>query len=125
VKKITLTVLLLFSTFAWAGANPDPSEYNVNVHVAASQMVIEGTAIAHSQKLNVVIDGKKYELKSDSRPNALLALGDYKAKIVRDDHRMAYDSYKVYEFLLSDLKTRKFIVVGQTESNSFPAKLWL
>jgi len=45
----------------------------------------------------------------------LLSLGDYRAKIVRDDHRVTYESYKMYEFLFSDQKTRRFIVVGQTE----------
>ena len=47
--------------------------------------------------------------------NALLALGDYKAKLVRDDHRSAYDSFQVYEFLFADNKTRKFEVIGMTE----------
>jgi hypothetical protein len=44
-----------------------------------------------------------------------LALGDYKAKLVKDEHESAYDSYQVYEFLLPDKKTRKFVVVGQSE----------
>lgn len=77
-------------------------------------MVVEGGPITFSQQLNATIDGKKYELRASSI-NALLALGDYKAKLVRDDHRTAYDSYRVYEFLFPDNKTRKFQVVGVTE----------
>jgi hypothetical protein len=76
-------------------------------------MVPEGGA--RFQKLSVVIDGKKCELESDGVPNMLLALGDYKAKLVKDEHKVTYDSYQIYEFLFPDEKTRKFIVVGQME----------
>jgi hypothetical protein len=114
VKKIALAILLL-SAFAWAGTNPNPAEYTIDVHVSASRMVIEGRSISYWQKLNVVIDGKKYELESDFPPNTLLALGDYKARLLKDEHRGKHDSFQVYEFLLSDQKTRKFMVIGQSE----------
>jgi hypothetical protein len=45
----------------------------------------------------------------------VLALGDYQAKLVRDDHETGYESDKVYEFLFSDKKTRNFRVIGQRE----------
>jgi hypothetical protein len=114
MKKISLFALLfLLSAFAWAGSNSNPAEYTVNVHVSTSRMVPE--AGARFQRLDVIIDGKKYELESEKPVNVLLSLGDYKAKIVQDDHKVTYDSYKIYEFLFPDQKTRKFIVVGQTE----------
>ena len=84
MKKIAIALLFLFSTFAWAAADTNPAEYTVSVHVSTSRMVL-GNSLADVQTLNVVIEGKKYELRSDSRPNALLALGDYKAKIVREE----------------------------------------
>lgn len=113
MKKISLFALLfLLSAFAWAGSNSNPAE-TVNVHVSRSRMVPE--AGPRFQRLDVVIDGKKYELESEKPVNVLLSLGDYKAKIVQDDHKVTYDSYKIYEFLFPDQKTRKFIVVGQTE----------
>ncbi len=59
--------------------------------------------------------GKNTNWNPSTTANVLLSLGDYKAKIVRDDHKVTYDSYKIYEFLFPDQKTRKFIVVGQTE----------
>ena len=105
-------VILLFSAGAWA-ADPNPAEYTINVHVSASRMVWEGSP-ALSQELDVIVEGKRYVLFS-SNVNALLALGDYKAKIVKDEHRTAYDSFQVYEFLFPDKKTRKFTVVGLTE----------
>ena len=38
------------------------------------------------QSLTVTIDGKKYELESLGRPNPLPMLGDYKARLVKDQH---------------------------------------
>lgn len=114
MKKITLGILLLFSAIVWAGTNPNPAEYSVNVHVSVSRVASDGVYIGY-QRLNVVIDGKKYELESEIRPGTLLALGDYKAKLVQDEHKTAYDSRQAYEFLFPDQKTRKFDVVGQTE----------
>jgi hypothetical protein len=46
---------------------------------------------------------------------SLLALGDYKAKLVQDVHETTDESSEAYEFLFPDNKTRKFFVVGQTE----------
>jgi hypothetical protein len=114
MKKLVTVVLILLSAMAWAGTEPNPADYTINVHVTSSRMVLEGEANAFSQKLNVTINEKKYELRCSS-VNALLALGDYKAKLVRNDHRTAYDSYQVYEFLFPDNKTRKFEVVGVME----------
>lgn len=59
------------------------------------------------QLLTVTIDGRKYEIESIAAANALFALGDYKAKLVKDDHTSAYDSWQVYEILLPGGKTRK------------------
>jgi hypothetical protein len=76
-------------------------------------------------KLVVLIDGKKYELEAELKGAwlverlknrvALLALGDYKAKLVEDVHKNSYESSQTYEFRFTDGKTKKFVVVGQTE----------
>jgi hypothetical protein len=113
MTRIVIATVLLASALSWAGTDPNPAEYSVNVHVSSSRMVIAACCNISRQMLSVVIDGKKYELESGV--NALLALGDYKAKLVRDDHRTAYDSFQTYEFLFPDKKTRKFDVVGQIE----------
>jgi len=116
MRKITIAFLpLLLSALAWAGTAPNPAEYTVNVHVSASRMVINGRSVAYAQELDVVIDGKKYELESSAFPNALLALGDYKARLVKNERTGTYDSFQVYEFLLPGEQARKFMVVGQTE----------
>ena len=97
MKKIAVAFLLLFATFAWAAADPNPAEYTTNVHVSSSLLVVEvpnGVALDY-QVLNVVINGKKYELMSSSVKNVLLAIGDYKAKLVQDEHKTAYDSLRL------------------------------
>ncbi len=110
MKKIALAAFLFFPLCAWAGANPNPAEYTINVHVTASN-----TANLGYQVLDVVIDGKKYKLGSELRIGHLLALGDYKAKLVENQHQTTYDSVQVYEFLFPDLKTRQYLLVGQSE----------
>lgn len=107
MKKITI-VILLFSPLALAAGGPNPAEHTVHVHVSSSSMDPRGT-----QLLDVVIDGKKYELKSELPIGRLLALGDFKAKLVTN-RQAAYESLQVYEFLFPD-KTRQYEVVGQSE----------
>jgi hypothetical protein len=109
VKKIALVVLLL-SAFVWAGTPPKPGDYTINVHVSKSYFGERG-----EQMVKAVIDGKKYEMAARPDYPMLLALGDYKAKLVKDQHRGTYSYQQEYEFLFSDQKTKKFRVVGQTE----------
>ncbi len=111
MTKLPLAILLLLATFASA-ADPKPADYTITVHVSASRLVREGHG---AQDLDVVIDGKKYELLSELGVGDLLALGDYKAKLVLNDHRTDYDSHQAYEFLFPDKRTRTFNVVAQIE----------
>jgi hypothetical protein len=92
-----------------ANTNPNPAGYTINVHVSSSEIE------RGFQVLNVVIDGKKYELQSELALGRLLNLGDYNAKLVKDEHKTTYDSVQVYEFLFPDNKTRQFDLIGQTE----------
>jgi hypothetical protein len=110
MKKIVLAIFLFLSAHAWAAADPNPADYTVNIHVSSSSIDNGGR-----EGLNVVINRKNYELLCECAPNSLLALGDYKAKMVKDEHKTTYDSLQVYEFLFPDNKTRRFEVVGQTE----------
>ncbi|HTS38158.1 MAG TPA: hypothetical protein VMH04_20955 [Candidatus Solibacter sp.] len=117
MKTISIwSIVLLLSAGAWSADVPNPAEYTVNVHVVASRVTTEYGSRINSifQVLNVVIDGQKYELKCQTS-NGLLALGDYKARLVTDEHKTAYDSTQIYEFLLPDKKLRRFEVTGQLE----------
>jgi hypothetical protein len=110
MKRAALVVLLLVGTLAPAARTPD--EYPITVHVTSSYY--QGGMISHQQGLDVVIGGKRFAL-TGSGDIALLALGDYKAKLVRDDHKTTYESYQEYELLFPDKKTRKYFVIGQSE----------
>lgn len=109
MKKLATVVVLLCSALAWAANNASPAEYKLNVHVSSSRLTEGGRPW-----LNVVIDGKKYELQGVGT-DAVLVPGDYKARLVKDEHKTAYDSYQIYEFLLPDMKTRQYHLVGMTE----------
>jgi len=119
MKRAVLFVSLLLATIACA--SPNPEEYSISVHVSSSNWVMRPSTSGPLlfQRLSVIIDGKKYELEATIRWGntsnvPVLALGDYKAKLVKNDHPTAYDSSQVYEFLFPD-KTRPYVVVGQTE----------
>lgn len=113
MKKLTV-ILLLCCTFAWAGSTPNPAEYTIDIHVSRSRLVVEDGRY-YKQKLSVVIDRRKCELAEYGATNWLLAIGDYRAKLIKDEHRGTYDSYRIYELLLPDNKTRQFRLVGETE----------
>ena len=111
-----LVFVFLFSGSMWAASPAKPAEYNINVHVSASRMVKHSESGPRYQQLDVTIDGKKYELESYLGVQELLSLGDYKARLINNDHgRGDYDSRQVYEFQFPDKKTREFLVIGQSE----------
>jgi hypothetical protein len=110
MKRAALVVMLLVATFAPAARTPD--EYPITVHVTSAYYL--GAVISHAQGLDVIIDGRKYALRG-TNDVALLAIGDYKAKLVKDVHKTTYESYQEYELLFPDKKTGKFVVVGQSE----------
>jgi hypothetical protein len=45
----------------------------------------------------------------------LMALGEYRAKLVEDVHKHSYESIQTYEFRLADNVTRRFTVTGESE----------
>jgi hypothetical protein len=87
MKKGALVILLFYS---FASAAPNPGDYAIKVHVISSRWFMEPSVLVGpqpDQRLNVIIDGKKYELEASTlKANreagvTLLALGDYKAKL--------------------------------------------
>src|SRR5260370_25336160 len=120
MKKVAIAIVLLCSALSGAGKDPVPAEYNIKVHVIYSRL---GDANGSRPRLSAIIDGKKCELQG-SPTLSLLAPGDYKAKLVKDEHKTAYDSYRVYEFLFPDLKTRQYYLVGVTELGASPVRGW-
>jgi hypothetical protein len=117
VKKITVAILLVLFACTWAGSKPNPTEpnpadYTTTVHVSACHLSF--VSVTTLQNLDVAINGKGYQLQAVSN-DGVLALGDYKAKLVQDLHKTAYESSQTYELLFPDMKVRKFSVIGQSE----------
>src|SRR5215475_3162966 len=99
--------VLLLSTLCWGQSST--GESSVNVHVTSSQwlMVPLSTGASGDRKLNVIINGKKYELEAPAKRTRLLALGDYKAKLIEDVHKNSYESTQTYELQFSDGKNEE------------------
>ena len=58
----------------------------------------------------------KYELESSTFfPKGIVALGDYKAKLVSDQVKPTHEFNRTYELMFPDGSTRKFRVTGQAE----------
>jgi len=115
MRKIAPFVLLL-SALCWAQSNA--GQYLINVHVTSTRWDVVPTTLGPQamQKLTVIIDGKKYELEAEAKGRvALLSLGDYKARLIDDAHKNTYESSQTYELQFADKKTRKFVVIGQSE----------
>lgn len=111
-----LALLLLFSNSLWAATPSKPAEYTITVHVTASRVIKHSESAPRYQHLDVTIDGKRYEVESELAIGDVLLLGDYKARLVTDDHgRGDYDSRQVYEFQFPDKKTREYRVVARLE----------
>jgi hypothetical protein len=89
VKKITVAILPLLFACTWAGSKPNPTEPNpaddtTTVHVSACHLSF--VSLTTLQNLDVVINGKAYQLQAISN-DGVLALGDYKGKLVQDVHK--------------------------------------
>jgi hypothetical protein len=122
MKRILYVIFLIIPAMAWAEKpKANPADYTISVHVQSSRIVdfcsdvTQGSNVCSwEQNLTAIIDGKKYELQSGTRVK-LLRLGDYKAKITKDDSQNAYEYMRTYEFLFPDGQTRQYVVVGEME----------
>ncbi len=112
--------LLLF--VASASAQSSSSAYPIAVTVQGSSVVdvcdvSQGSSLDFMyMKLSVIIEGRHLELRGN-KPirNGILALGEYKAKLVTDKHEKPYVSDQVYELQYPDGATERFTVTGETK----------
>jgi len=116
MRNIILALVLLASTICWAEKSaPNPAGYTITVHVLASRLVHNFDSGNTGQELTALIDGKKYVLLENHFGNDVLRVGDFKAKIVKDQTPRAYEYQRVYEFLFPDGQTREYTVVGEEQ----------
>jgi hypothetical protein len=121
MNRFTGLAILLAASAVWASdkEKPNPADYSIQIHVQASRLVdICAPGCAWVPHLMVIIDGKKYELSDTITRNDLLRVGDYKARILKDER--TYEYLRTYELLLPDGWPRKFVVVGEFESADAP-----
>jgi len=120
--KRTLAVLALAIPALGFAAAPNPQEYSIQVHVAKSWIAVEcgGGGCSPAVRLEVLMEGKKYELEDQKSRSAVLKPGDYSARLLKNPRAInishaAYDDVKVFEFLFPDGQTRKYDLVGEEE----------
>jgi hypothetical protein len=117
MRYLLLAVLLFIETKTRYGQDPKPAAYTTIIHVHASHLYnecVSNNICSYAQRLDVLIDGKKYELERFQASN-VLRVGDYKAALVEDKHPRTEEYSQAYEILFSDGKTGKFDVVGESE----------
>ena len=119
MTKILLAILALVPALAWAQKPTlSPADNTIAVHVQSSRSMDtcmgSPAGCFPAQHLTVLIEGKKYELEAKGS-SGVLRVGDYKAKIVKDETKRSYEYDRAYEFLFADGTTRKYGVVGEVE----------
>jgi len=118
-KRMLLAVVFCFAAFAHAASTPNPADYTEALHVTSSYIVQNG------QQLEVTTNGRNYTLYGATfiarqkgislTHTGVLPVGDYKAKLIKENYLPAYILFLSYEILLPDGKTAKFDVIGQKE----------
>ena len=116
-----LSVMLLFGLAIAATAQDkqrlgtnktsvNPADFSVTVHI--THAFLEG--VQNHLHLDAVVDGKKYQMESLDG-STMLHVGDYKARVVRDDEKKSDLFTKAYEILFPDGTHWVFTVVGESE----------
>jgi hypothetical protein len=115
MKTILIAILLMLPALASAEkkATSDSAEYTVTVHVQSSHVLDTYMKSSTVQHLDVLIDGKKYELECAG--GLVVPVGDYKAKISQEKISPNHEYSRGYQLLFSDGSTRKYGVVGESE----------
>jgi len=113
MNKIALAATLLMAPPLTVAETPNPADFAIVVHVQSSRLGVTHDGI--SQDLTATIDGKHYVLEGSPTHQDLLRLGDYKAKLIRQDESRPYEYRWVYQFLFADGKTREFLVIGEDQ----------
>lgn len=119
-------LLLLLSIFGSSGIaqTKNQAEYTLSVHVVSSQIVqvcgsvnFGSSGCYLAQQLAVTTNGKRYDLQATHKSGGkgVLAIGDYKARVTKEERPSSWELLRTYELLLPDNTTRSFTLVGESE----------
>jgi hypothetical protein len=117
MKRFLPLLTFMLATMASA-EKPNPADYTIAVHVQSSHLFYlcqSASLCGNWQRLQVTIDGKKYELQTNIKSYEVLRVGDYKAKIKKNESKVPYEYDCSYEFLFPDGETRVYAVSGEEE----------
>ncbi len=117
---VVVLVLMISSGGAAVWASPDPAQFTVNMHVSKSYLeVIPNRPLNDvAQRLDVTTDGHHLVLSArpaGKRQDALLPLGDYKARIKKEGNAPNGAYWRQYEILLKDGSTWAGDVMSESE----------
>ena len=121
MKAILITLMMLCPVAAVGQSKAAKKSFPIHVHVTASKYAVIPSQFSDSggnliDELAVVIDGKKYLWAAPTgRKNSLLLPGNYKARVMSDEHYAPYEVRRRYKMLLPDGKTIKVTLMGMIE----------
>lgn len=112
--------------FAQSAATPYPLTVSVEGSRIDTQCI--GSFCPSYLRLTASIGGRHLELEGSKKRNpvSILVLGDYKAKLIADQHSKPYLFQTIYELQYPDGTTEKFSVIGESKERppDFGALLW-
>ena len=112
--KSFLSIVFLLSASLVSFAQKEPAkQYPVTVHVSSSEQ--QGSGMQQHQVLRVVIDGKKYQLVALNSMPWALPVGDYRARITKDEPIKGGQYERRYELIFPDGTTAQYEVGGESE----------
>jgi len=116
-RSIALLILLSPFLCAHAKSKPNPADYAITVHVTGSHLIDRGGYTCES--IDTIVDGQRYLMRNiNCQQTYVFQLGDYPARIVKEDKIHTYELMRIYEFLLPDGQTRQFQISGIPDSTT-------
>ncbi len=122
MKSALFVIFLMVPALALAvKPKPNPADYTIVVHVRSAKLVntrdtdFEKSICNAELRLVVLINGNKFELQDQRANCSVIHVGDYKAKIAKEDTSHSYSYTRSYEILFPDGSTRTYRVVGESE----------
>ena len=127
MKKLLAFAIFLFPVTAFTAPTPQGADYDIQVHVTHSMLVLECSSGLCNYFLHLkgTIAGKKVEVVETKLHMAVLHTGDYKARVVKTGESKtragqtstasSYEDQITYEILLPDGTKRQFMLIGEEE----------